>query len=122
MIIYITTNASNIDWGAVCGADKACGAWTFLEQHLHINRLELLAVLFDVKALVRSKRNLFIKVSIDNTTAVVYINNMGGMRQALDCISSQIGSGVSRKIALLRPVMCQAFKIIVLISSLVNIV
>ena len=89
-IIYFTTDATNIGWRAVCGADKACGAWTVLEQRLHINRLELLAVLFAVKAFVHSKLNLFIKVSCDNTTAVVYINNMGGMCQALDCISTQI--------------------------------
>ena len=85
-IIYFTTDATNIGWRAVCGADKACGAWTVLEQRLHINRLELLAVLFAVKAFVHSKLNLFIKVSCDNTTAVVYINNMGSMCQALDCI------------------------------------
>ena len=89
-IIYITTDASSIGWGAVCGADKACGAWTILKQRWHINRLELLAVLFAVKAFVHSKRNLFIKVSCDNTAAVVYITNMGGMCQALDCINTQI--------------------------------
>ena len=56
----------------------------------HINYLELLAVLFALKSFIRSDRRKFITVYSDNTTAVTYINNMGGMITSLDFLSRQI--------------------------------
>lgn len=57
---------------------------------MHINNLELLAVLFALKAFVRLYRRKLIRVYCDKTTAVTHINNMGGMIPSLDLLSSQI--------------------------------
>ena len=49
---------------------------------MHINWLELSAVLFGVKCFVHS-HNCLVKVFCDNNTAVAYINNLGGMVSSL---------------------------------------
>ena len=49
---------------------------------MHINWLELSVVLFGVKCFVYS-HNCLVKVFCDNTTAVTYINNLGGIIPSL---------------------------------------
>ena len=51
-----------------------------------MNYLELLAVFLTIKALCGDCANLHIRVQCDNTTAVCYINNMGGSKSP-DCNS-----------------------------------
>ena len=89
--LLIQTDASSHGWGGVRGDQKTGGRWTQEEASHHINYLELLAVLLTLKALCGECTNLHIRVQCDNTTAVCYINNMGGSKSP-DCDS------VSRKI------------------------
>ncbi|KAK2571265.1 hypothetical protein P5673_003845 [Acropora cervicornis] len=42
----MTTDASHSDWGVVCGGVSSSGLWSSEEQAMHINWLELSAVLF----------------------------------------------------------------------------
>ena len=56
---------------------------------MHINWLELSAVLFGVKCFVHS-HNCLVKVFCDNSTAVAYINNLGGMVPSLHAVSKAI--------------------------------
>ena len=56
---------------------------------MHINWLELSAVLFGVKCFVHS-HNCLVKVFCDNSTAVTYINNLGGMVPSLHAVSKSI--------------------------------
>lgn len=79
---YITmqTDASSKGWGGVLGDQRAGGRWTPEEALHHINYLELLAILLSLKALCNSYTNTHIQVQCDNTTAVCYVNNMGGCR------------------------------------------
>ena len=56
---------------------------------MHINWLELSAVLFGVKCFVHS-HNCLVKVYCDNSTAVAYINNLGGMVPSLHAVSKSI--------------------------------
>ena len=56
---------------------------------MHINWLELSAVLFGVKCFVHS-HNCLVKVFCDNSTAVTYINNLGGMVPSLHLVSKSI--------------------------------
>ena len=70
-------------WGGSIGTEtvhlkEADGEWT--EKSLHINQLEIIAVLFTLKSLCGNHVNQHIRVFSDNTTAVDYINNMGGVR------------------------------------------
>lgn len=57
----------------------------------HINYLELLAVFLTLKALCGDCENSYIQVQCDNTTAVCYINNMGGSKSPnCDWVTRQI--------------------------------
>ena len=74
----LTTDASLLGWGAVVEDQSTGGRWTENESELHINVLELKAVLFGLKAFYRQARNTDILVKSDNTVTVAYINKMGG--------------------------------------------
>ena len=76
----IYTDASLSGWGAVCNGNKTHGFWSKSEQKNHINFLELLAVYYGLKCFAKSKRNCEILLRVDNTTAISYINRMGGIQ------------------------------------------
>ena len=68
--------------GAVYGEQKPGGLWSLEEQGFHINYLELKAVLLGLQSLCNNLGQRHIRVQSDNTTAVAYINAMGGIRSA----------------------------------------
>ena len=74
---YLQTDASLLGWGAVCGETNTQGRWSSQESLLHINVLELKAIYFALKSLCTAFQNIHI-VKTDSSTAVAYINNMGG--------------------------------------------
>jgi hypothetical protein len=76
----IFTDASRSGWGAVCDGVCANGAWKEQELAFHINYLELLAVFLGLKCFARNKSNCALLLRIDNTTAISYINRMGGIQ------------------------------------------
>lgn len=78
--VTIQSDASNLGWGAVLGEQKTGGRWTTLEATYHINVLELYAVFFALKCFCNNMENFHILTQIDNTTAVAYVNNMGGSK------------------------------------------
>ena len=78
----ITTDASMTGWGAHCGEEKTQGLWTEEEKKLHINALELKAVLFALKSFLKSMTKSQVLVKTDNTTTVAYINKMGGTKSS----------------------------------------
>ena len=88
-VLTMTTDASHSEWGVVCGGVSSSGLWSSEEQAMHINWLELSAVLFGVKCFVHS-HNCLVKVFCDNSTAVTYINNLGGMVPSLHAVSKSI--------------------------------
>ena len=53
------------------------GHWSPMEAELHINELELKAVIFALRSLCNDVSNQHIRVMSDNTTTACYINNMG---------------------------------------------
>ena len=85
----MTTDASHLGWGVVCDGVSSSGLWSSKEQAMHINWLELSAVLFGVKCFVHS-HNCLVKVFCDNSTAVTYINNLGGMVPSLHAVFKSI--------------------------------
>ena len=78
--VIIQSDASKLGWGAVCGERKTGGQWTPTEAQSHINILELLAAFFALKCFCKNMQNIHVQLQIDNTTAVAYINNMGGSK------------------------------------------
>ena len=77
LVIY--TDASTKAWGASNSVDTTGGQWSMAEANHHINFLELKAVLLGLQSLCKDLTNSHIKVMTDNTTAVAYIRNMGGV-------------------------------------------
>ena len=78
--VIIQTDASTQGWGAVRQKSKTGGRWNSNEAHNHINFLELLAILFALKTLCVDCQYKHIQIQCDNTTAVCYIQNMGGTK------------------------------------------
>ena len=83
-LLSLYSDASKEGWGAVCKGDKAGGRWTVTESNCHINELETLAAFFALKSFCHSMTNCHINIYIDNTTAISYINAMGGTH-SLEC-------------------------------------
>ena len=78
--ITTQSDASLEGWGAVRGEISTGGRWTHEETQRHINYLELLAAFYALKSLCHDSKDVHILMQIDNTTAVAYINNMGGTK------------------------------------------
>ena len=72
-------DASEQGWGATDGNTAIVGRWSSLERN-HINVLELKAILLALKSYFRHDCNVkHVHILTDNSTALAYINNMGGM-------------------------------------------
>ena len=75
--LLITTDASNLGWGAVCNDVRTSGHWTAIEALQDINYLEMLAIFIGLKTFAREHQNIHIRAMTDNTTAVSVLNHMG---------------------------------------------
>jgi len=82
--IEIRTDASKSGYGSVCSSVCAGGRWSKLEQQLHINVLELLAIENGLKSFEDEIAGKHVKVMTDNTCAVSYIKDMGGSK-SVEC-------------------------------------
>ena len=76
--ITLETDASRTGWGAVCQGVRTGGPWSRKEKELHINCLELLAAFLAFKCFFKDRRSIHVLLKMDNTSAVAYINKMGG--------------------------------------------
>lgn len=77
-IIY--SDASLSGWGAMCEGRSARGFWNSKERREHINYLELAAAFFALKCFAGEMSECEILLKIDNSTAIAYVNKMGGTR------------------------------------------
>ena len=83
----IQSDASGLGWGATNGKAQCGGRWKAhetLASGNNINYLELLAALFALKAFCREMHDIHVLMRLDNTTAVTYINDMGGIK-SVEC-------------------------------------
>lgn len=76
--IVLTTDASLSGWGAVWGDRFLQGLWNAQDLVLHINVLEMKAVLFAFTQWGPLWKGEPVLVHCDNTTVVQYINRQGG--------------------------------------------
>ena len=83
--LQLFTDASNEGCGAHLGDYTARGLWSKSEGTLHINLLELKAVLLALKRFEQLCWSQTILVCTDNTTVVLYINKEGGMKSGSLC-------------------------------------
>lgn len=78
--LEIYTDASRTGWGAVCKNNEVNGKWKDTEKASHINYLELMAAFLGLKSFASEVTNCAILLRIDNTTAISYVNRMGGIQ------------------------------------------
>ena len=83
--LQIFTDASKEGWGAHLNKHMARGSWSLPESKLHINYLELKAVLLALKEFQALCTNNTVLIATDNTTVVAYINKEGGMKSGPLC-------------------------------------
>jgi hypothetical protein len=78
----IATDASKSGWGAhyVDKDLKAHGFWSKSEKELHINALEMIAILLSLQTFVKTERNITILLRVDSTSAISYVNRLGGCK------------------------------------------
>lgn len=74
-------DASQSGWGDTCGHQVLSSLWP-LNCSLHINALELQALLLALKYWFPSLRGQVVVLNLDNRTAVAYILQEGGMCSA----------------------------------------
>ena len=76
--LYLSSDSSKFGWGGACGGTSTGGNWTQEESQTHINYLELKAAWFVIRTFLKDKKNIHVRINVDNTTALAYLNNMGG--------------------------------------------
>ena len=86
--VEIRTDASGVGWGATDLTTHTGGRWNEHEmmkaRNNEINYLETLAAFLGLKSFCSELRDAHVLLRLDNTTAVAYINGMGGTK-SLDC-------------------------------------
>ena len=83
--VTMSSDASNVGWGAAVDTAHAGGPWYESEAAHHINWKELIAVWLGLKSLLRNASNQTIRLEIDNTTTVAYLNHQGGTHSRRLC-------------------------------------
>ena len=78
--VTVFTDASNSGWGADCQGEEIQGDWTDLEIRLHINLLEMKAVLFALRVFGPMLKNRVVLFLCDNSTTVWHLRKAGGVR------------------------------------------
>lgn len=78
--LEIFSDASTTGWGIACGNQKASGLWSIDERKKHINLLEIMAAFIGLKIFAKHHQGSQILLRVDNTTAISYINRMGGIQ------------------------------------------
>lgn len=89
--LEIFSDSSRSGWGVYCNGCKSRGFWSREDKKNHINYLELLAAFFGLKCFATNLINCEILLRIDNTTAISYVNRMGGIQfPHLNSLTKQI--------------------------------
>ncbi|CAG2216852.1 unnamed protein product [Mytilus edulis] len=90
--IILKTDSSKTGWGGVVDNTQlqTKGFWSYEEQKLHINYLELKAAFLALKCFCSTKSDKHVRIYMDNMVAVTYIDKMGGRIQSLNTLTREI--------------------------------
>ena len=84
--LTLHTDASKVGWGGVLSNGSfTSGTWTSTESDLHINILELKAVILSLSTFINEISDNNIYIYSDNSTTVHYINKIGGTHSDYLC-------------------------------------
>lgn len=90
--IVLYSDSSKSGWGGYNETSglNTNGHWSTQESEEHINYLELKAGFLSLQSLTDNVINCHIRLYMDNTVAVAYINNFGGKIESLHKLSKEI--------------------------------
>ncbi|XP_021342020.1 uncharacterized protein LOC110442652 [Mizuhopecten yessoensis] len=93
--LVLETDSSGTGWGGLVKGDghdqlQTGGHWSHSEQQNHINYLELYAAFLTLQCFCNLKRNIHVRLYMDNTVAVNYLNNMGGKKPYLHDLTREM--------------------------------
>ena len=86
--LTLTTDASNLGWGASLPPHHLSGRWSPQDCKLHINLLELKAVFLALQGFLFLISGRSVLVKTDNLTVVAYINHQGGTHLIPLCLET----------------------------------
>ena len=78
--LIIHSDASDLGWGTTNGKIRINGCWSDSEGNLHTNIQELMAIKIAIMSFCEDMKDIHVRIMADNMTAVIYINNMGGIK------------------------------------------
>jgi len=88
--LTLFTDASSRGWGCyLSNGNSASGSWSPSEQLEHINFLELKAVLLSIQSFEDYLQSVNLHIKTDNSTAVHYLNKIGGTHSQKMCSLSK---------------------------------
>ncbi len=97
--ILLRSDSSDFAWGGVImdkvdgdstSKGSTRGTWSESEKVDHINFKELKAAFFTLQCFCRNVENIHVKIEIDNTTAISYVNKLGGRVQTLNLLAKNM--------------------------------
>ncbi|KAI5631181.1 reverse transcriptase (RNA-dependent DNA polymerase) domain-containing protein [Phthorimaea operculella] len=92
--VFLSTDASNIGWGAHIFNQTIAETWSTDQISWHINRKELYAVCKTIETFKQDLQNKTVLIQSDNGTVIAYVRNQGGTK-------SQILLSMAEKLLLL---------------------
>ena len=90
--VIITSDASLEGRGCSCLNEKTGGRWNEKEKQWHINYLELLGAFHALQSFQDKLVDKHVQLLLDNTTAVAYVNHMGGKQPSLNDLARTLWS------------------------------
>jgi hypothetical protein len=88
--VDLYTDASGSGWGATLGSNVARGSWDLITKSCSNNVRELKAILMAVRSFLPQLAHKVVQVHTDNTTALAYVNHMGGREPLLTSIAGDL--------------------------------
>ena len=79
--VFLQTDTPLLGWGSynISTGMSIGGRWNESEVIFPINYLELFAIFHALRAFCSDTKNIHVSVQSDSTSAIAYINNMGGI-------------------------------------------
>ena len=77
--VLTQTDASKKGWRAVCQGIRNEGQWSKKKLDLHINQMELLAIIFTILKFAKMLKMSPIHIQVDNMKTLDYLQKMGGI-------------------------------------------
>ena len=92
--VVILSDSSKSGWVVAMHDQAPGGNWSREEANMHINFLELKAAWFVIRTFLKEKSDIHVRINVDNTTALAYLNNMGGKIKSYNNLARKYGFGV----------------------------